>query len=93
MDSLTVKPEMFKKPIDLIFQDGCHETDHCLKELELYYPLLKDIIQETMSDSVNIVDSAHAMAINALEELTSKNLLSESVIGYNEHGDHWSDVL
>jgi predicted O-methyltransferase YrrM len=42
MDSLDVKPEMFEKPIDLIFQDGCHETEHCLKELELFYPLLKD---------------------------------------------------
>lgn len=43
-----------------------------------HYPLLTNIIQETMSDSVNIVDSAHAMAVNALDELKRNNLLSEN---------------
>lgn len=43
MNSLDVTPNMFnEQQIDLIFQDGCHDTDHCLKELELFYPLLKD---------------------------------------------------
>jgi len=27
---------------DLIFQDGWHNTKHCTKELEMYYPHLKD---------------------------------------------------
>ncbi len=44
-DSLKVTHEMlneaFPSGIDLIFQDGWHNTEHCMKELELYYPHLK----------------------------------------------------
>jgi glutamate racemase len=42
-----------------------------------HYPLLKNIIQETMSADVKIVDSAHAMAINTLNELKNYNLLTD----------------
>jgi len=42
-----------------------------------HYPLLKNIIQETMSTDVKIVDSAFAMAINTLDELRANNLLSD----------------
>jgi len=41
MNSLDIDTSIFKKPIDFIFQDGCHDYDHCMKELELFYPLLK----------------------------------------------------
>lgn len=42
-NSLDITRDMLcDKPIDLIFQDGCHDLDHCLKELELYYPWVKD---------------------------------------------------
>ena len=43
-NSLDVKKEQlasFPGGIDLIFQDGWHNTKHCLKELELFYPYLK----------------------------------------------------
>lgn len=42
-----------------------------------HYPLLKNIIQEAMSADVKIVDSAHAMAINTLNELKNYNLLTD----------------
>jgi hypothetical protein len=43
MNSLDVKPEMFnEQKIHLLFQDGCHDTDHCIKELEMFYPLIAD---------------------------------------------------
>jgi len=45
IDSVKVTREMLLKAfpagIDLIFQDGWHNTEHCLKELEIYYPHLK----------------------------------------------------
>jgi hypothetical protein len=43
--SLDIKPEeylMDGAPIDLLYQDGNHQTDFNLKELELIYPILKD---------------------------------------------------
>jgi len=42
MDSINLSPDTFKDiTFDLIFQDGCHETDHVLHELEVLYPQLK----------------------------------------------------
>ena len=43
-DSVLLTPRDFDfKSLDLIFQDGFHNTDHCLKELELFYPMLKGL--------------------------------------------------
>lgn len=44
-NSLEMKPEELifnDRGIDLVFQDGNHEKEHCLKELDILYPLLKD---------------------------------------------------
>lgn len=41
MDSLEALPLMKGREFDVIFQDGYHNTQHCLKELELFYPMLK----------------------------------------------------
>jgi len=44
-NSLEIKKEDYifeDKGLDLIFQDGNHEVEHCLKELEEIYPALKD---------------------------------------------------
>ena len=42
MDSMTLKPDTFGDVMfDLIFQDGCHETDHVVYELETMYERLK----------------------------------------------------
>jgi len=41
-DSILLTADDFdNRPLDLIFQDGFHNTDHCLQELELFYPMLK----------------------------------------------------
>ena len=42
-----------------------------------HYPLLTDVIKEILTEKVTIVDSAHAMAINASEELRKNNLLTD----------------
>lgn len=43
IDSIKVTDDMLKPyPLDLVFQDGFHNTEHCLKELEIFYPHLKD---------------------------------------------------
>jgi predicted O-methyltransferase YrrM len=41
MDSLDLTVDMVA-PLDLVFQDGWHNTKHCLKELEVIYPALKN---------------------------------------------------
>ena len=41
LDSMELKPETFNKQFDLIFQDGCHDTEHVLAEMENMYPTLK----------------------------------------------------
>lgn len=42
LDSMLITPETFKDiKFDMIFQDGCHETDYVLRELEILYPQLK----------------------------------------------------
>jgi len=43
-DSLEIKPEdlIFNdRKLDLLFQDGNHRPDYCLKELDIIYPMLK----------------------------------------------------
>lgn len=45
-----------------------------------HYPLLTNIIQDVMTEKVHLVDSAHAMAVNAAEELIKNNLKAESEI-------------
>lgn len=42
MDSLEAIPQIKDIKFDVIFQDGYHNTEHCLKELELFYPMLND---------------------------------------------------
>lgn len=41
MDSLDAIPRIKDIEFDVIFQDGYHNTRHCLMELELLYPKLK----------------------------------------------------
>ena len=42
MDSINLTPDTFKDiTFDIIFQDGCHDTEHVLYELETMYPQLK----------------------------------------------------
>lgn len=42
MDSMTLKPDTFgDKKFDMIFQDGCHDREHVLYELEAMYPALR----------------------------------------------------
>jgi len=42
MDSMDLTSETFKDVrFDLIFQDGCHDTEHVLHELKVLYPQLK----------------------------------------------------
>jgi cephalosporin hydroxylase len=44
-DSATLKTEDFLhngRKIDLIFQDGDHHTEQCLKEIEIFYPAIRD---------------------------------------------------
>jgi protein-L-isoaspartate O-methyltransferase len=42
MDSMLLTPDTFKDvKFDLIFQDGCHDTEHVLHELKTLYPQLK----------------------------------------------------
>ena len=43
-----------------------------------HYPLLTEVIQEVTTPKVHLVDSAHAMAVNASEELHKKQLLTDS---------------
>lgn len=41
-DSLTLTPEDFKDlTFDIIFQDGCHDSEHILHELKVLYPKLR----------------------------------------------------
>jgi len=41
-DSMTITPETFKNiTFDMIFQDGAHDEEHVLYELETLYPQLK----------------------------------------------------
>jgi hypothetical protein len=43
MDSMEITPETFKDvTFDIIFQDGCHCTEHVLYELETLYPQIKE---------------------------------------------------
>ena len=46
INSVAVTQEMIKKTfptgIDLVFQDGWHNTEHCFKELDIFYPHVKD---------------------------------------------------
>lgn len=41
LDSMELKPETFGQTFDLIFQDGNHDTEHVLAEMENMYPSLK----------------------------------------------------
>lgn len=41
LDSMLLTPETFGVTFDLIFQDGCHDTEHVLAELKSMYPALK----------------------------------------------------
>jgi predicted O-methyltransferase YrrM len=42
MDSMTLKADTFgDKPFDIIFQDGAHDEEHVLYELETMYPALR----------------------------------------------------
>ena len=42
MDSINLTKETFKDvQFDLIFQDGAHDTEHVVKEIEILYPQLK----------------------------------------------------
>jgi len=42
MDSINLTQDTFKgKTFDLIFQDGAHDTEHVLHEMEVLYPQLK----------------------------------------------------
>jgi protein-L-isoaspartate O-methyltransferase len=42
VDSMTLSPETFPGLLfDVIFQDGCHDTEHVLYELKTMYPQLK----------------------------------------------------
>jgi SAM-dependent methyltransferase len=42
MDSMTMKEDSFgEEKFDLIFQDGCHDTEHILYEMKTLYPKLK----------------------------------------------------
>ena len=41
MDSMTLPGRFKDMKFDIIFQDGCHDTEHVLYELEAMYPLLK----------------------------------------------------
>ena len=42
LDSMKLTPETFPGlTFDVIFQDGCHDTEHVLHELETMYPQLK----------------------------------------------------
>jgi len=42
MDSINLTKDTFKDvTFDLIFQDGCHDTEHILHELDVLYPQLK----------------------------------------------------
>ncbi len=42
LDSLLLTSDTFKDiTFDLIFQDGCHDTEHVLHELKVLYPQLK----------------------------------------------------
>lgn len=43
MDSMTLKADTFgDTKFDIIFQDGCHDREHVLYELETMYPALRD---------------------------------------------------
>ena len=43
MDSITMTHEMLQPyPLDLVFQDGFHNTEHCMKEMAILYPHIKD---------------------------------------------------
>lgn len=42
LDSMKLTPETFKDiTFDVIFQDGCHDTEHVLYEIKTMYPQLK----------------------------------------------------
>jgi hypothetical protein len=42
LDSMKITPDTFKDvTFDMIFQDGCHDEEHVLYELETLYPQLK----------------------------------------------------
>lgn len=42
MDSINLTPDTFKGvTFDIIFQDGAHDTEHVVKEIEILYPQLK----------------------------------------------------
>jgi len=42
LDSIKITPDTFKDiTFDMIFQDGCHDEEHVLYELETLYPQLK----------------------------------------------------
>jgi protein-L-isoaspartate O-methyltransferase len=42
LDSMNLKPDTFPGvKFDVIFQDGCHDTEHVLYELKTMYPQLK----------------------------------------------------
>ena len=42
MDSINLTPKTFEGiTFDLIFQDGCHDTEHVLHEMDVLYPQLK----------------------------------------------------
>jgi len=42
LDSMMITPETFPEiKFDVIFQDGCHDTEHVLREMEILYPQLK----------------------------------------------------
>ena len=42
LDSMKITPETFDGVLfDVIFQDGCHDTEHVLREMDVLYPQLK----------------------------------------------------
>jgi predicted O-methyltransferase YrrM len=41
LDSMLLTPETFGKTFDVIFQDGCHDTEHVVHEFRTMWPTLK----------------------------------------------------
>jgi len=50
-----------------------------------HYPLLKDVIQEVMGDSITLVDSAEALAHDLKKMLGEKSLLADSGSSSDHH--------
>lgn len=67
-DSVEVLPTLKDIKFDFIFQDGYHNTEHCLKELRLFYPMLKG-----NGDGYLVIHDVYAQCEEYFKEIIDNN--------------------